>query len=211
ILSPSVVRRADLHQANRSVIATGSAHGTALQWHGLAMDSRNRRRAVRPVGYHAGARRTCGSAIRIVMTSRRVPTTISYLHACEGKPTFYGRQRTRDHLPLKDYAVTVEDLRTCDEAPTLDREGFALVPHRSAITNVIDPGARAAYRRELETLVQALTGATRVVAFTNGAVRRSERSSRFGQDGTTVPGRFAHCDFSPNPAGSRVWLNALLP
>jgi hypothetical protein len=30
-------------------------------------------------------------------------------------------------------------------------------------------------------------------------------------DRTTVPGRFVHCDFSPNPAGSSFWVGKLLP
>ena len=59
--------------------------------------------------------------------------------------------------------------------------------------------------------MQETTGAARVVAFTGGVIRRSERSPRFRKDGTTVPGRFAHCDFSPNPAGSRFWVERLLP
>ena len=59
--------------------------------------------------------------------------------------------------------------------------------------------------------VKDLTGASRAVAFTNGVVRRSERSPHYKKDGTTVPGRFAHCDFSPNPSGSRAWAEALLP
>jgi len=144
------------------------------------------------------------------MASRRVPTTISYLDACDGKPVFYGRQRALDNLPLKAYPVMVEDLRGCDEAPRLDHEGFALVQHRTAVADFFDSAARAIYRRELETFVQALTGARRAVAFTNGVIRRSERSPHFRQHGTTVLGRFAHSDFSPNPAGSRTWAEGLL-
>jgi len=145
------------------------------------------------------------------MTSRSVRTTIKYLGDCQGKPTFYGRQQSLDNLPLASYAIDVEDLRGGADRPTLDREGFALVAHRSALTDDVTPDARQAYRRELERLLTTLTGASRAVAFTNGVVRRSERSPGFRKDGTTVLGRFAHCDFSPNPAGSRVWAETLLP
>ena len=144
------------------------------------------------------------------MTAQRVRTTISYLSVCLGKPVFYGRQRALDNLPLESQEVTIEDLRGRVAEPTLDREGFTLVPHRTAIRDFFDPGQRAAYRRELEALLKTLTGASRVVAFTNGVIRRSERSPGFRKDGTTVLGRFAHCDFSPNPAGSHVWAEAML-
>jgi hypothetical protein len=145
------------------------------------------------------------------MPPRDIQTTIHYLGDCHGKPAFYGRQRALDNLPLAPYPVTIENLRASGTTTTLDREGFALVAHRSAASDVFDPAARATYRRELEALILDVTGARRAVAFTNGVIRRSERSSRFRQDGTTVLGRFAHCDFSPNPAGSRVWAEQLLP
>jgi len=145
------------------------------------------------------------------MTARSVQATIQYLGECQGKPAFYGRQRSLDNLPLVPHTVRIEDLRGAADPPTLDRDGFALIPHRSTVGDVFEPAARAAYRRDLERLLAALTGASRVMAFTNGVVRRSERSPRFKKDGTTVLGRFAHCDFSPNPAGSRVWAETLLP
>src|SRR5690606_36613247 len=70
---------------------------------------------------------------------------------------------------------------------------------------------REQYLREIERLIVELTGASKAVALANGVIRRSERAEGHRQDGTTVPGRFAHCDFSEGPAGSRFWVERLLP
>ena len=93
------------------------------------------------------------------MTLRSGPATVHYLGPCQGKPTFYGRQRWLDNLPLAPCEVRVADLRGAAEQPTLDREGFTLVPHRSAHTDVFDPAARAAYRRDLQDVLKTVTGA----------------------------------------------------
>ncbi len=146
------------------------------------------------------------------MTRRILETTITYLGPCQGKPIYHGRRKDLDNLPLEARAVRVEDVRSASDSFSLDREGFALVPHRSAVGDFFDPAlVRDIYLRELEELVRRLTGAAKVVAFTGGVIRRSERSPGFGKDGTTVPGRFAHCDFSPNPAGSSFWVERMLP
>lgn len=137
--------------------------------------------------------------------------TIQYLAPCSGMPKFYGRQRERDNLPLESRVVEIANARLAAEAPTLDRHGFALVAHRSAaLERGLAAAWRADYLRDIEALVAELTGARSVVALANGVVRRSERAARFGRDGTTVPGRFAHCDFSPSAAGSQYWVEKML-
>jgi len=145
------------------------------------------------------------------VTTRILDTTIAFLGPCQGKPIFHGRQRELDNLPLVGRAVRVEDVRGAASTFSVDREGFALVAHRSAVRDFSDPVAVAdVYLRELEELVRTMTGATKTVALKGGVVRRSERSPAYRKDGTTVLGRFAHCDFSPNPAGSSVWVERVL-
>jgi hypothetical protein len=146
------------------------------------------------------------------MATRIVESTIRFLGPCQGKPIFYGRQRDLDNLPLEDRNVLVEDVRSGSEAAALDREGFALVRHPSVVSDFFDPAAvPGMYLRESEDLVQEVTGAVKVVASIGCVIRRSERSPGFGKDRTTVLGRFAHCDFSPNPAGSSFWVEKMLP
>lgn len=143
---------------------------------------------------------------------RQIQTTMAFLGPHQGKPIFHGRQRELDNLPLEDRAVRVEDVRSTASTFSIDREGFALVPHRSAVADFSDPTAvNGLYLRELEDLVRGLTGAAKAVAMQGGVIRRSERSPAYRKGGTTVLGRFAHCDFSPNPAGSRFWVERALP
>ena len=146
------------------------------------------------------------------MTPRFIDTTIAFLGPCVGKPIFHGRQQALDNLPLEGRTVRIEDVRGAAATFSLDHEGFALVPHQSAVTDFSDAAAvRDVYLREIEELVRTMTGATRTVAMKGGVIRRSERSPVYRQDGTTVLGRFAHSDFSPNPAGSRFWVEQALP
>jgi len=140
-----------------------------------------------------------------------VEATIRFLGTYQGKPVFFGRRRERDNLPLEAHTVRIENLRPHAGNLSLDREGLELVQHTSRLRNPFVPEERRSYLREIESLVRELTGARTVVAFGNGVVRRSERSSGFGEAGTTVPGRFAHCDFSSGPRVSRYWVEQLLP
>jgi hypothetical protein len=140
-----------------------------------------------------------------------VESSISYLGDCAGKPIFYGRQRELNNLPLTSKPVRVEDGRPIRGEVSLDREGFVLADHRTAVTNFFDrEQVRTVYMPELEALLKDLTGAAKVVASAGGVLRRSERSPLFGKDGSTVPARFAHCDYSQNPAGSTFWTDKLL-
>ncbi len=142
---------------------------------------------------------------------RLVESTMGFLGDCAGKPMFGSRQKP-NNLPLEQHVVTVEDARPLRDEVSLDREGFVLAQHRSAVQNFFDPAqVRGTYMHELEELLLRLTGAAKVVASPGGVLRRSERSPGFGKDGSTVPARFAHCDYSPNPDGSSFWIERMLP
>ena len=67
------------------------------------------------------------------------------------------------------------------------------------------------YLCESAEIVKKASGATKVVPSIGCVVRRSERSANFREGKTTVLGRFVHCDFSPNPEGSRLWVRKVLP
>jgi hypothetical protein len=136
---------------------------------------------------------------------------MSFLGHVEGKPVFHGRQRELDNLPLVEREVDIEDARPRQASFSLDTHGFQLIRHQTAVTDFLDPvQVRTIYRDELQALIVALTGADWAVALSSSVVRRSERAKRYALDGTTVPGRFAHCDYSPNAAGSRFWAESVL-
>ena len=78
---------------------------------------------------------------------------------------------------------------------TLDRQGFALVPHRSAVTIWDDPRSEV-YRDEVIELVRGLSGADRVVTNSSGVLRFGERHGQSGALNNSRPARFAHVDVS---------------
>ena len=139
-----------------------------------------------------------------------VSSSIGYLGDCVGKPTF-GMKPERNNLPLTTAKVRVEDVRPIREQLSLDVEGFVLADHTTAVTDFTDREQVAAvYMRELEDLLKALTGASKVSASAGGVLRRGEKSPEFMKGGFTTPARFAHCDYSQNPAGSTFWTDPLL-
>lgn len=97
------------------------------------------------------------------------------------------------------------------DACCLDQQGFVIAHRPSQVVDFFSAAGRDRYLREIEQLIVDLTGAAKAVALANGVIRRSERAEGYLQHGTTVPGRFAHCDFSAAPAGSRFWVERMLP
>jgi len=140
-----------------------------------------------------------------------VEAEIAFLAPCERRPVFHDTPSDKDFLPLEQHRVPISAVH--DERTTfaLDRHGIEIVRRTAALEYQPAAEGRTAYLRALEEIVAKTTGAVKVVALGNGVVRRSERSVRHRRDGTTVPGRFAHCDFSPSAAGSRFWVEHLLP
>ena len=136
---------------------------------------------------------------------------IGFLAPCRRKPVFHDGCAEPDYLPLEQHRVRIDDARAQAGGYSLDDQGFVLVRSPSSVDDFFAAAGRARYLREIEALLVRLTGATRAVALANGVIRRSERSAGHRRDGTTVLGRFAHCDFSRARAGSAYWVEKLLP
>src|SRR5689334_23196287 len=65
-----------------------------------------------------------------------------------------------------EHKIPVFDARPVADELSLDREGFVLVHHRTAATDLYDEAIiKAVYYPECERLMQEATGARRVVAF----------------------------------------------
>jgi hypothetical protein len=80
----------------------------------------------------------------------------------------------RSNIVGDTHTLPIHDMRTLPEAPSLDREGFALVNAPTAVDNLYDEAAlRDTYYREAERIVAAATGADRVVVFDH-TIRRRE-------------------------------------
>lgn len=99
--------------------------------------------------------------------------------------------------------VAMHDARTLPEPPTLDREGFALVRHPSAVVDFFDPTVvRRLYYPEVIDLLRRVTGADEVHVFDH-TVRMEEGPAREGA-GARQPVALVHNDYTERSAIQRV-------
>jgi hypothetical protein len=127
---------------------------------------------------------------------RTVESRVNYIGAMSERPRYYANDHSRDLLALDDRAIRIENVRG-GPSPSLEREGFVLVPHHSAVQNFRDPEeiTRTHYP-EIERLLLGLTGADQVVVTAPGVLRFSEASPESGRLNNSRPARFIHIDVS---------------
>jgi hypothetical protein len=101
-----------------------------------------------------------------------------------------------------EYRVTVHDAREVAGSLSLDREGFALVHHKTAAADLYDEDVIAKiYYPECERLMQEATGAKRVVAFDH-IVRNAAKSGPGSP--VKMPAGRVHNDYTAWSAPQRV-------
>lgn len=128
---------------------------------------------------------------------REVSGLIRYLGVMAERPRYFANDHSRDVLVLDPRTVTIEDARARAVPPSLEREGFRLVEHGSAVTDFRDRDEVArAHPAEIQALVQRLTGADAVVVSSPGILRFSEASQDAGRLHNSWPARFIHIDVS---------------
>jgi hypothetical protein len=119
-----------------------------------------------------------------------------------GEPRVFFRTERRE--------VTVHDMRPGAAGLSLDREGFRLLRHASAISDFFDFDAvERDYGAELQSLLHAATGADRVVVF--DYTRRSDScQGAANRDGLRGPASRVHVDYTvaSGPARARDALGA---
>jgi len=119
--------------------------------------------------------------------------TIAYVARDGTRPCYHANAHHRDCVPLDPRDMPLIDGRVA--APRLDREGFACLPHVSAVGDFADRDeVAAAYPAEIVALVRAATGADEVIVTAPGIVRFSEASGRAGTRDNSHPARFVHID-----------------
>lgn len=128
-----------------------------------------------------------------------VQATVNYVVDMPERGKFHAQDHGRDNLRFNPQTVSIAEARGWKQAPSLDREGIALVPHRSKMRDFHDHDEVVrVYLREVEELVRQVTGAPTVVVLPGGGmVRYAERSHLFGTGVNTQPARFPHVDFTP--------------
>src|SRR5437870_1712906 len=147
---------------------------------------------------------------RMTSAARRahsVETTLNYLAPMAERPAYY-LYEPPPGTPWRNtkgdrHQLAIRDARDLAPAPSLDVEGFALVPFTTAVDDFSDAQAvRTRYYREVERLVARVTGAARVVAFDHNL--RSATVAGRQADGLQGPVRYAHNDYTERSAPQRV-------
>lgn len=136
-----------------------------------------------------------------------VEADLSYLIASEGKPVNYQYepppgvpQRSGRYDPR---TVPIHDARPLLGELSLDRHGFELKKHESAVTDFYDEDeVRAVYYPEVERLVEEVTGASRVIIFDH--TLRADAQDKREEKGVREPARVVHNDYTADSGPQRV-------
>lgn len=101
-----------------------------------------------------------------------VEATLAYIDPAYGPTVLYEYKREETTHHYDPHRMPIHDARAT-HGLSLDRNGFTLIEHRSAVTDFRDPDQiKRVYYPEIERLVMELTGAERVLVF--GDVLRSD-------------------------------------
>ena len=135
---------------------------------------------------------------RAALTDSVVHAPINYLGDMTERPKFHAQERSRDNLRFNTQVMAISDARTWSEAPSLEREGVALVSHKTAVKDFYDPDQRAGlYLDEVERLIKEVTGAPQVhVLRGGGMIRYAKRSPHYKTGVNTQTAHFPHIDFT---------------
>ena len=133
--------------------------------------------------------------------ARTVRAEIGYSERTEKRPYFYANAHEKDFVPLKPAEVTIADARGLD--CTLDREGFTLVAHKSAVEDLTNLEAVAeVHRGEIADLLKRVTACDAVVMTPFGILRFSEKLGENAAHDNSHPARFVHVDMATEAAAA---------
>jgi hypothetical protein len=128
-----------------------------------------------------------------------VQTQLTYLGAMTQRPRYYAVNSARNRITRDRRTVRIENARRWARAPTLDQEGFALLPHKSATNDFRDSEELASvYVPEMRRLVKEVSGADEVVIWDPTVLRFSKGAPT--APNIMRPGRFVHIDVSDSDA-----------
>jgi hypothetical protein len=128
---------------------------------------------------------------------RSVTSTVNYVAETPDRPRYHANDSSRDTIVIATTTVSIEDARHSIDPPRLDREGFALVDHVSAVSHFRDRDeVTRAHPEEIRQLLLRVSGADEVVISGPGVLRFGERSELSGALDNSRPARFVHIDIS---------------
>jgi hypothetical protein len=137
-----------------------------------------------------------------------VTADLNYLTPSRYRPRTYTFEppsgEPRSNIVPEPHSVPIHDVRPISETVSLDREGFALIRHRSAVQDFYDEDqVKNVYYPEAEHLIKAATGADRVFVFDHTIRKRVEGvADRSG--GPRQPVARVHVDHTEKSGPQRV-------
>lgn len=139
---------------------------------------------------------------------RDVRAELTFIVPQDTKPYFESAALTggepKVHFETEQRTVTVRDMRSLVDDLSLDRQGFVLRRHPTAVENLHDDGlVDTVYEQELDGLLKAVTGARRVVVFDH--TRRSDGAAgAVNRDGLRGPASRVHVDYTVDSGPQRA-------
>jgi hypothetical protein len=117
------------------------------------------------------------------------------------RPRYYAINSSRNVITRDRRTIHIEDARSRAQQPSLGREGFALFPHKSAVSDFRDPEELTRiYAAEVERLVREVSGADQVVICGQVVLRFNDRPPHRVELNILRPARFAHIDMNDSTA-----------
>lgn len=133
-------------------------------------------------------------------TEGDIEAPLTFIVPQDSKPYFKSSALTGGmpevHFKTEDRTVTIRDARPVAADFSLDRQGFALHRHETAVDDLYDDEAvERVYNPELEALLKDYAGADRVVVFDH--TRRSDNpEGAANPDGLRGPANRVHVDYT---------------
>lgn len=145
---------------------------------------------------------------KIVPMGTAVEAPLTFIRRQETKPVFHSSALTggmpRVFFDTEERPLTIADMREVADTLSIDREGFALHRHESAVGDFYDDDEiRDVYYPEIEALLRDAFGAGTVAIF--DVTRRSDSSDGAeNPDGNRGPATRVHVDYTVKSGPQRV-------
>ncbi len=151
------------------------------------------------------------SAVAMAKSPRsftEISASLNFIRRQDSKPTFLSSALTggapKYLYDSEAHTVTISDMREIAEDLSVDREGFELLHHKTAVEDLYDDDAVArAYLPEIEALLRRKFGASQVVIF--DVTRRSDGGAGAkNPEGLRGPASQLHVDYTAKSGPQRV-------
>ena len=133
---------------------------------------------------------------------------LSFIRPQNTKPVFHSSALTGGvpevFFEVEKHTVPIDDMREIADTLSIDREGFELLAHTTAVEDLYDDDAvENQYYPEIEALLRQRFDADRVVIF--DVTRRSDGGAgAVNRDGLRGPARRVHVDYTIKSGPQRV-------